>query len=309
MITGNKTHAIVNPASAGGTTGKNWSSIRDIMRRALGDFTYTITEGAGHAESLTDGVLDEGVNRILVVGGDGTLSEVINSVLSKKRKQKVNIGIVNQGTGGDFSRTLGISTDLQICLDQIRSGHTVPVDAGKITYQTEKGQEVSRYFINIAGCGMAGEVSHSINQTKKTFGAFSYYMMAVKHLFRYQNQEVIVEYDDQEPEKHNIVTIAVCNGQFFGGGMQIAPGAQVNDGRFDIVSINNWNAIQKLRYSRTLYNGTIRGVWGVKSWTAKKIHIRPVRPDAKLRIDVDGECPGILPVTLEVIPKALSLYR
>lgn len=298
------THIIINPLSAGGSTRKNWKNIEEAIRKEIGDFSHTFTEGPADASRLAKEATDAGTKLVIVIGGDGTVSESVNGIMESEKRSDVILAMINHGTGGDFARTLGVPADLHLALDQIKRGRDVEIDVGRITFGPSNASK-ARHFINIAGCGMAGEVVKSISTSKKTFGAFSYYLTAFSKVLTYNNMPVSIQLDDGEIQSYRIVTIAVCNGQFFGGGMQVAPGAELADGLLDITVINNWNAAEKILYSRNLYNGTIQRVKGVETFKARKIVITPDRPNDSVLIDCDGEFVGSIPMTGEILPKAL----
>lgn len=302
--------SIVNPAASGGMTGKLWVQSEKKIRRAYPQLQNLLTERSGDAEKWAYQAVENEIGILFVVGGDGTLSESINGLLKAKatypRKQLPTIGLINQGTGGDFARSLGVSPDLTLALDRFKRNHSLSVDAGLVEYTAESGKTESRYFINVAGCGMAGEVVHKVNQNRR-FGAFSYYYSALGQVLRYKNTGVRILTDHGADIEKKIVTLAVCNGQFFGGGMHVAPRAQISDGYFDVTILEDWNLRQKLAYSRNLYNGTIGQTFGVSNIRVKKIRIEPVNPaDKKIRIDIDGENPGYLPMEISICPGALE---
>lgn len=328
-----RVHAIVNPTSSGGTTGKAWETIQKTLNSAIGSFTFHITTEAGDAAHQAAQAIQDRRDLLVVVGGDGTLSEVVNGLLqvkygkekdqpgnptidpdkARKNVRLPDLALINQGTGGDFSRTLGVPSDIQLAVDQIKNGTAKSIDAGWIEYTAPGGQREGRFFINIAGCGMAGEVAYEINNTSKGFGALSYYVAALKLLFSYSNQPVEVIWrtgnasESPQHSRHEIVSLAICNGQFFGGGMQIAPGAELADGLLDITLIEDWNALQKLRYSRHLYNGSILTVPGVRSFRCNEIRVRPTRPEQIVRVDSDGDYPGTIEIKASVLPGALRI--
>ncbi|MBI3394592.1 MAG: YegS/Rv2252/BmrU family lipid kinase [Spirochaetia bacterium] len=212
-------HVIINPNSSGGATGRQWSELSVLLQKRLGEFTHRFTEAPGAAIRLASEAATSGADLIVVVGGDGTISETVNGVMNAKKGKRPKLAVINQGTGGDFVRSLGVPGDVLLALDAIERGREAKVDVGRLEFIGNNGLTTIRYFVNVAGCGMAGEVVRSVNSSKKRFGAMSYYLGAVGKLLSYKNKRVRLTLDDGDPSDHSIVSLAICNGQFFGGGM------------------------------------------------------------------------------------------
>ncbi|MDX1960882.1 MAG: diacylglycerol kinase family lipid kinase [Leptospiraceae bacterium] len=299
-----KIHFIVNPSSGGGSTGKTWAQVRNFIEDRLKKISFEFTGSKGHGVELAKRACENGVEKIVVIGGDGSISEVVTGVMQSEKKNS-SIGILNFGTGGDFCRTLGVAADLKIAVDKIAEGNTITADIGKVTFHDKEGKLAHRNFINITGCGMAGEVARTINKSKKVFGGFSYYLSSLQNLLSYKNKKVRLLLDDNREYSFTAVTVAVCNGQYFGGGMQINPEAQISDGLFHITVVEDWSILQKILYSARLYNGTILTAPNVHSLTAKKIVILPKEGEEAAIIDSDGEDVGSIPMTVELIPNAV----
>jgi YegS/Rv2252/BmrU family lipid kinase len=299
-------HVIVNPVSSGGEAGRRWPETESKIRNALKDFSFELTHAGGDGERLAASAVHAGVKTLIVVGGDGTLSEVANGILQFAPEQRPSLAVLNYGTGGDFVRTTGAPADLSLMLEKIKMRREINIDAGRISFTNHQGLSARRHFINIAGCGLAGSVVNAVNQASKRFGAFTYFASSLSSAVTYKNPRVRISIDDGPFTTETITTLAVCNGQFFGGGMQIAPDASITDGLLNITILGDWSLAQKVKYSRNLYNGTITHCYGVKSFQARTIRVEPdiMRP---ILIDCDGECPGQLPMTAEVLPGAIRL--
>jgi len=301
-----KIHFLVNPTSGGGIVGKRWAGIQHYLEAKVGSFSYEFSSARGHAKELAFLAGRNQVEKIVVIGGDGTISEVVTGIKASGN-QNVTIGILNLGTGGDFCRTLGVPGDIELAIEKILHGKTIEVDLGVITYFNHQGKVEERNFINITGCGMSGLVVRTINQSKKRFGGFSYYLASLQNFFSYKNQKVKLYLDDQEPKSFQIVTLAICNGQYFGGGMNISPQSKLTDGLFHVVVIDNWNHLQKIIYSSKLYNGSILTAPNVHCFTAKRVKVLP-EAENEVLIDNDGEDIGKIPLEASIIPKAVKFF-
>lgn len=211
-------HVIVNPVSSGGEAGRRWPETESKIRNALKDFSFELTHAGGDGERLAASAVHAGVKTLIVVGGDGTLSEVANGILQFAPEQRPSLAVLNYGTGGDFVRTTGAPADLSLMLEKIKMRREINIDAGRISFTNHQGLSARRHFINIAGCGLAGSVVNAVNQASKRFGAFTYFASSLSSAVTYKNPRVRISIDDGPFTTETITTLAVCNGQFFGGG-------------------------------------------------------------------------------------------
>lgn len=302
-----KIHFIINPRSSGGVTGRSWQELEGLLQKRLGAFTYEFTDAPGAATKLAARALQNKPDVIAVVGGDGTISEVVNGYFAPGLpRSKAPIAVLNRGTGGDFCRTLGIPADLELALDLIKNGRDTPVDVGVLRYMNNEGVQSERRFVNVAGCGLAGEVVEAVNRSSKRFGGLSYFLASAQANLTYQKRRVRITWDDDRRTEHRIVTVAIANGKFFGGGMMIAPDARVGDGLFDVVLIEDWNFLQSVWYVRNLYNGSIAHTHGVSIRRTRRLKIEPVNPGDRILIDCDGENVGFAPLEAELMPAAIQ---
>lgn len=298
-------HFIINPASGGGSAGKVWAQARGYIESVLGAFSYEFTGQKGHAIELAKRASGRS-EKIIGIGGDGTISEIVTGVLQSG--QNSAIGVLNLGTGGDLCRSLGIRSNMSQGLKRLQNGVPKPMDVGRVTFQTLNQSQEIRYFMNITGCGMAGEVVRTINRSRKLFGSFSYYISSVQNLLSYKNKNIKIYLDDAvEPLHFKVVTVAVANGRYFGGGMQVAPGAKLDDGLFHVTVIGDWNLFEKVLYSSRLYGRKFLKTPGVHSFEAKKIRIEPEEGETSVYIDSDGEDIGMIPMTVEILPSSIQL--
>jgi YegS/Rv2252/BmrU family lipid kinase len=301
-----KLHFIVNPNSGGGSVGKNWDHLLERIEEKIGKIETTFTTSKGHGSDVALDLCKKGIDILVIIGGDGTISEVVDGII-KSKKSSVAMVVLNLGTGGDFSRSLGVPGDLNLALDKIKNGKIRKTDVGMVSYKSEKsGGILTRYFINITGCGMAGAVVQTVNKSSKKFGGFSYYLGSMANILSYQNKSLKFRIDDGEWLERKVTSLAICNGQYFGGGMRVSPNSELSDGYLDAVVIGDWNLFQKVFYSKKFYNGTIANTPKVESYRCKKIEILPMDTKNAAIIDCDGEDIGKIPMTVEVIPNAVS---
>ncbi len=305
-----RTVLIVNPQSANGSLGRRWPAISSVIRRDVA-FDEVRTEGPGDATRLTREALEAGASCVVAIGGDGTINEVVNGFFDGDRPvaPEASMGVLPFGTGGDFRKSLHLPKEIGRAASILARGNTRRIDVGLIDYTTRDGATESRVFANIASFGISGIIDRLVNESSKALGGRLSFMLATARAsIRYQNQRVRLVFDDDEanPVEMTINTVAVANGRYFGGGMYIAPEAELDDGRFDVVALGDLTTKDFIVHARRIYNGTHLGLDKVSHRRAKALRAEPLGGDL-IELDVDGETPGVLPATFRILPAALSL--
>jgi YegS/Rv2252/BmrU family lipid kinase len=301
------TFVVVNPASAGGRTRRQWSDVATRLLSSGVDFETYMTRGPGDATASVRNALRSGFGRVVSMGGDGTLNEVINGffdVDGTPLGSEVPLGVIPSGTGGDFRKTAGIAKRPLDAVSAIAGGRTRRIDAGRIDYANGS----LRHFVNIADCGLGGEVVARVNRSRFKGGGvrgtavFLWQSLAVLSTFDAQPVRVHVD-DDVVEERANSVVVA--NGQYFGAGMHIAPQASLDDGLFDVVVIAAQGGLAALRGLPRVYRGRHLSEPGVTLRRGARVRVESLgRP---LLFDVEGEQVGATPATVTCLPGALTL--
>ena len=299
---------IVNPHAGNGSTGRAWSLLEAHARRRLGDFAVHLTSGTGDAAACARCAADQGVARLVCMGGDGTLNEVVNGIMTASaRRPDLAVGFVPNGTGCDLVRTVPIPRDVRRAVDLVAENRPRSFDLGRLRFRNHSGKTVERYFHNITSFGLGGEVDARVNRTSKAFGPFfSFIWATLISLLRYGKKEIRIRTDTGFHRTVRIWNVAVANGRFHGGGMQVAPEARVDDGRFHLVVIGDLSLSGVFRNLHKLYNGKIGSIEQVTILTAARIE---AESDETVLLDVDGEQPGTLPLSAEIVPGALRLFH
>ena len=298
---------IVNPNSANGATGRQWPTIGLKAKDRLGLFETLVTTGPGDATRLTRQAVLSGAEIVVCVGGDGTLNEVINGLMNQKGsiESKVLLGYIPRGTGCDLAKSIPVPLNLDRALDNIVSHRNRKIDLGKLTYRDHRGRESYRYFHNVLSFGLGGEVDARVNRTSKLFGGFlSFIWATLISILRFDKKQIQLCVDNFFDEEVTVWNVAVANGQYHGGGMRVAPGAEINDGLFQVTVIGDLSIPEVFWNLPRLYNGKI---YEQKKIT-KLIGRRVVASSTQVvLLDMDGEQPGRLPVAIEMVPSALSI--
>jgi YegS/Rv2252/BmrU family lipid kinase len=306
---------VVNPKSGGGATGRTFGAMRGTIERALGPVEVAMTTHGGHGTELARVGAIAGHPLVIAVGGDGTFHEVVNGLMQARsgdygtKAADTRIGLIAQGTGGDFRKTLGLEHRLDKYLDALKSGHERPLDVGKFT----GGGKTNHYFVNILSVGMGGLVDRYVADASRTLGGtVAYFGASVKALINAKlgNVNITVTHEGKT-EEHQVRSfmIAICNGAYFGSGMKVAPMAAHDDGAFDLVALGPTSKVGFGVVSRQIYTGAHIGRPGTVHLRGQKFTLDLANDDARdvFLLDVDGEPMGSLPLTVEVVPKALVL--
>ena len=309
-----KTFCVVNPASSGGCTGRLWPRILRQLEQAIGPVQSELTTRNFAAVAITQRALQAGYDRIIAVGGDGTVSEVaIGFQLDRAPiNREAVLGFLMAGTGSDLGRTFRIETGIVAQLARLASGRTREIDLGRVNCVDEHGNPNERLFINIASFGLSGAVALRVNRatfSKVLGGRLSFRWNSALATFGYRNLPARLRVDDAFDDIVDVSTVAVANGQYFGGGMWVAPKADPADGLFDVVIMRGVSRTELLRELGKIYAGKHLDNPKVTVVRGKKITAEPVaHPGVEaVLLEVDGESPGRLPASFEILPQAIRV--
>ncbi|MCA9633555.1 MAG: diacylglycerol kinase family lipid kinase [Myxococcales bacterium] len=303
------THVIVNPKAGSGRAASRLPEVRRALAGAGVDFEIRETRAPGHATELLNEARQAGIETVAVVGGDGTLNEVSQGYLDTAGAflPGPRLSLIPAGTGGDFRKTFGFEESIEDAARRLGRGKTRSIDLGVLRCSDGKA-EVTRAFLNIMSFGIGGLTDRLVNAGPKWLGGkAAFFLGTFRALLSYRNVPVEVRVDDEPWLIGPILNVAVANGQYFGGGMHIAPEADPGDGWFDIVALGDISAGRSLAMTPRVYKGTHVGQHQVLSCRGKRLEARPLDDVAEVLIDNDGETPGRLPIRAELIPSAIQL--
>jgi len=299
---------IVNPASAGGRTGRVWAAIAARLRDAGLEFDTAMTSCRGEAIELARRAVEEGRPLVVAAGGDGTINEVANGFFAggEPIRSRSRLGVLPAGTGGDFVRTMGVPADMAEAARMLAEGSARPIDAGRVTCAVPGGGSAVRHFVNIADAGIGGDVVNRVDSGFRVIsGEVTFMLASIQALLRYRNKpmRVVIDGEARELVAQQVV---VANCQYYGGGMRVAPGAAPDDGLLDVVVAGDLGMWENVRGLSRIRKGThLDGSSPKISHTlARRVE---VSSPEMVRVDVDGEQPGTLPAVFEVQPAALQV--
>jgi YegS/Rv2252/BmrU family lipid kinase len=291
----------VNPASAGGSTGKRWPELahRAAARGLEGD--ALISDGPGQLGVLAADAVREGAALLVVVGGDGSVNEVVDGLVGAG---DVELAVIPRGTGRDFARTFGIPRDLDVAVDIALNGEVREIDAGVVTYRAWAGEEATARFANVASAGISGAIAKRANDSSKALGGKASYYWATLAVFLGWQTGVMRVTVDAESREGRMIDAMVCNGRYLGGGMMMCPEAEPDDGLFDVMLIGDVTKRDLAFVLPKTYKGKHLPHPRLELLRGRAV---TVDADEPLPIELDGEQPGTTPARFEVVPRALRL--
>jgi len=294
---------IVNPVAGAYSTRRKWPRISKLLRHVGLSFDYEYTEGVGHAIEIARVAASDGYRYVVVVGGDGTVNEVANGILYSTGSSNTSLGIVSTGTGSDFARSVGIPRDYATACSFLTSSRRLLIDVGVVEYKS-KGQSLQRFFVNAAGVGFDAAVVEATERLPKYFGGTIPYVAGLlRTLFGYRNKSVVVHLGNKVEAKR-ILSVVVANGCYFGGGMYIAPQAELNDSLLDVMTVGDIGKFELLKALPKVYKGT--HINHPKVRMEKATHVI-IESSERILVHADGELLGEGPASLWLMPAALSI--
>lgn len=292
---------IINPAAAAGRCPTRWSELQARLREDGIELRSRFTAHPGDAVRFAQALALE-CDIVVAVGGDGTLFEVASGLLLSGSTKPI-LGVVPMGTGNDAARQCGIS-DIAQAQMALRGNRTKSVDAIQIRCQAN-GVPVLRYALLFGAVGIAGEALRKTTPwVKRIFGQrLAYPVGALRAIWSYRAPQMRVTCDGQTWENRCLLVCA-SNGEMAGGGMRLAPGARIDDGRLDVnvcAAISRWATVALLWQvcrGRRMVHPQLR-------YFAARIVA--VEADPPLAVAADGELIGHTPVQLEVVSQAMKI--
>ncbi|MCR1899261.1 diacylglycerol kinase family lipid kinase [Irregularibacter muris] len=286
-----KVYFIVNPIAGKGKGKEFMEQAIHFMRDRNVQWEIAYTQYPGHAIELASQVDDNLYSKVVSVGGDGTIYEIINGLKDKS----ISLGIIPAGTGNDLARSVHIPLDKQEALRVIFDGNEKQMDIGNME---------EHRFVNVAGVGLDVEVLRCTEFFKKFVkGSIAYVLGLLKALFTFKAIELNISIDGVMHHEE-VMLCAIANGQYYGGGMKIAPTADVGDGYFDIYLITKLSKLKLLFLFPRVFKGSHIDLPWVKTFRGKKVTITSKE---EIWVNADGEISKKHSPTFEIIEKGLKV--
>ncbi len=297
---GAKWFVVINPIAGSGKGLDDYPLISKLLRDNGIRCEAVFTEHKHHATELTVSAIKNGYRHIIVIGGDGTLHEVVNGIYIQKcvAPEDITIAVIAVGTGNDWIRMFGIPRRYSEAIRAIKEGYTFLQDVAAVEYEESQYRQV-RYMANVAGLGFDAAVIRRIqrNKLKGRLNAWTYIWTMIRTFFGYKSTGVKVWVDDKLIYNDLLFSMAIGVGKYNGGGVQQLPDAVADDGLLDITMIKPLHWWHILFRIRRIYNGTIYSIGHVLYAQGKKVRIEST-PETPL--EVDGELLGGTPVEFNV---------
>jgi lipid kinase, YegS/Rv2252/BmrU family len=298
---------IVNPKAGRGHGLTDWPQISNQMNRAGIVFTCVFTEHKYHAVELTVKALRDGYRRLVAVGGDGTVHEVVNGIFMQKDVPitDVSLSVIPAGTGNDWVRMFGIPATYNEAVQAMVEYRTVLQDVGEISFVETRVPQL-RYMANVAGLGFDAFVNRKYNALKDEGrrSKWLYLTSTFKVLLRYRSTRFKVMVDDKLFFDGKVFSATVGIGKYNGGGMIQMPQARMDDGLLDLTLIRKASKYWVVRHFKHLFDGKIYDYSKVKHCQGRTIRIESWPPGP---IEIDGEALGYAPFNFKIVPQSLRV--
>ncbi len=303
-----KVKLIFNPMADMGRARRIANDLRAVVEEFDGEASWSDTIYPTHAMELAGQAASEGYDRVVALGGDGTVHEVINGLMRIPAERRPLLGIVPIGSGNDFAHALGIPAQAERALALALNGQASPVDIGLLTDETRGRQE---YFDNTVGIGFDAIVNIRSHQLPIVKG-FLMYLTAVIQTILLNHHPACIRFEsDREAWDDCVLMTTICNGPREGGGFLISPESKLDDGVMQILTVQRVSRPMMFRLLPEFIKGTHLRFPTIRLQSFKKIRLESDRP---LYIHADGEVitsfgSNVRRLLFEALPSALQVVR
>ncbi len=268
---------------------------------------FLFSEYHGHAIELSQKATEKETDYLIAIGGDGTTNEVINGYLiaNKSHNKKVILGLLPSGTGNDFARSLKITKSIEDLHLLIKQEKYSLIDVGEVEYTDLNGQIKYRYFNNISQIGVGAQTVKYVNGSSKYLGATLTFILAtIKAFLGYKHQDIILKTDNFDYQG-KVVSVCFANGKYMGGGLGVAPHADVTNGKLNIVIVGKVTVFEFIKYLPTLRK--------LKYISHKEVHYKSAtkcqliaKNEQRYPVEMDGEYIGVTPINVNIHPQKIN---
>lgn len=280
---------LVNPSAGVGRSRKLLGAAREELTRAGIQHRLVLTRDIAHGVEEARAAVDSG-ERVIVMSGDGLIGQVGGALANTDGV----LGIIPAGRGNDLARVLGVPTDVRAAVATIAAGALRTIDVGEAN---------GARFLCIASCGFDSVVNQLANETRVLKGSLVYAYAALRTLASWKPASFTLTLDGERVELSGY-SVAAANSKAYGGGMFIAPDAELDDGLVDVVATSEGPKLRFLRGLPDVFRGTHVRRPEVKVWRVREVRIEADRPFA---VFADGDPITDLPATVRVLPAALRV--
>lgn len=310
---------IANPRAGNGGVGTNLPGLLAALDARGLEHEVVETEGPSHAGVAAREALERGCRYLVAVGGDGTVHEVLNGMFAdvdldpdaaagelapepRALVPEAVLGVAAWGSGGDFARTFGLDRKPEILVRRLADDRIHPVDVGVATFLDRRGRPARRLFANIAEVGWGADVVRRVERYPRFLGRVRYLLGAYASILGGTRQETEVTVAAGRVPLP-LVNLVVANGQFFGGGMKVAPRALPDDGKLNVLAFTGPRS-QVFTMTIRIYRGEHLPDPQISEWQSPTVEVAPA---VALPVEADGEYLGTTPAAFRLLDTALRL--
>jgi len=297
---------IVNPVAGRPKDPGHWNPVIEELRRRFPAGALRITRGPGDERPAVAELLKLPVDRIVVAGGDGSVHQVVDALMSSSLPAEARpaIGFVPLGSGNDFARGLGTPLTPFEAIRALDSARERPIDLGKITFLGETPSR-SAYWMNQSYLGFGARVVDRVSRGSRPADQRAYVRAALREVVHSPVHRYSLQSDEHPAESTEAANLLITNGRYSGSGMLTSPNADPSDGRFDVVFVGPIGRLRLLRGLQRFRAGTHLSLPEVRTWKATSFVVHGERPDEI--VEADGDIVGKLPVRYDILPGAIRV--
>lgn len=299
---------IINPNAGKEEGKKKWPHIQSLLEKEKIFYDFAFTKSQGDAESIVIDKISKGFKYFVVVGGDGSLNEVVNGMFKQNyiSTDELALSLIQMGTGNDWAKYYRFTDDIDMAVKRLMRFNIKKQDLGKIIYHDNYIPKVA-YFINVAGLCFDAVVVKATNKMKergqRTKSA--YLIALLSSLISYKPWELQIKINGTELIG-KFLSISIGNGKFSGSGMIQSPEALIDDGLLDVTIYENMSKFKVIKNVKNLYDGSVTKVPGVRTFKCKSLYIKSLN-EKIIFAETDGEIIGNGPYEISVLEKVLNI--
>lgn len=301
---------VLNPRAAGGAGETRFAALEPLLRQRFPLLQVLRTERAGDEAEKARHAIRNGADLIIAAGGDGTLSGVVDGIMSEPPRgfsTRPSLAVLPVGTGSDFARGLDVPRDPAAVVPRIASAPPRMLDVGKMTFPGETPPRV-RYWINQSYIGFGAKVVARVNRSHRNRSESAYSRAVLPELFRFHPFPVRFQGPSAPAGEFPLSNLVTAIGRYSGGGMLSSPNSDPSDGMFDVISLGKVSRFKLLTNLAKFRKGRHLTLKDVSTWRTPYLEVEAAGPTVSGLVEADGDVVGALPVKYEILPRAIQFW-
>jgi YegS/Rv2252/BmrU family lipid kinase len=305
-MAGRRFHLIFNPGSRSGKAEGCFKPIISLLKKKNIIFSTSLTSCLSDAYNLSQKAVADGFDVVVSVGGDGTICEVVNGMLSSENPRGAQLGVIHVGSSPDFNRCYGIPMDIEQAIEALVLGKTKIIDIGKMEYTDLSGRRTVSFFGSNANVGLGPLIAGKANSRhRKYLGDFAGTLCAtIGSALSFKGIDLSLTIDGYRVNYPGILNLTVGKDPYLASGMRIKCDISSDDARFYLLAVKKMPFMSFVRHLPKLYSGDFLSVSGVEFRYAREV---VVESNKDALVEFDGDVRGYLPAKMSVMPEALKV--